>query len=168
MTGRPSTYSEELAALICEHIASGKTLASLCEQDGMPSRATVWRWTTQYPIFLDQLTRARQAGADMLADETVDIADSEPDAQRARNRIEARKWYAGVINPRRYGPRMDISVTERVSITDALAAARARHEALEARPIRDQLPHDETQVIDIPSQSIAGPPDSESDPDPFS
>lgn len=132
-------YSEELAAKICEQLASGRTLSSICKAPGMPSRVAVWKWSKRYPEFRDEMTRARLAGADILADETVDIADTEDDPQRAKNRIEARRWLAGVINPRRYGPRLDLNVSESPNVGEALREARNRlpeskRQALEQQP----------------------------------
>ena len=43
---------------------------------------------------------ARQERTHMLADDTVSIADTETDHQRARNRIDARKWFTSKVNKR--------------------------------------------------------------------
>ena len=56
--------------------------------------------------FAEQYARAREAQADALADEIVDIADgadSSGDAARDRLRIDARKWAAARLTPRKYG-----------------------------------------------------------------
>ena len=42
--GRPSRYTSELAAVICERLAEGETLRSICRDDKMPDKATVLRW----------------------------------------------------------------------------------------------------------------------------
>jgi hypothetical protein len=42
--GRPGIYSDELAAEICERLASGESLAAICRDERMPSRKVVHEW----------------------------------------------------------------------------------------------------------------------------
>ena len=44
MTGRPSVFTPEIAAEICERIAMDESLIKICESDHMPSTNTVYRW----------------------------------------------------------------------------------------------------------------------------
>jgi hypothetical protein len=37
-------YSPETTAAICEQLAQGRSLRSICEQPGMPCRNTIVRW----------------------------------------------------------------------------------------------------------------------------
>jgi len=121
MSGK-STYSDEVANEICSLLAEGKSLKKICEMDGMPSKATVFNWLSTYPAFLDNYTRAREAQADTLADEIVDIADDGKNdviltedgkeiinhdvVARSRLRVEARKWVAAKLKPKKYGDRI--------------------------------------------------------------
>jgi hypothetical protein len=41
---RPSSYSVKVADTICERLAEGKSLNSICASDDMPHKATVFRW----------------------------------------------------------------------------------------------------------------------------
>jgi hypothetical protein len=50
--------------------------------------------------------RAREERADLVADEIITIADTETDPQKARNRIDARKWWAARVNPKKYGDKL--------------------------------------------------------------
>jgi hypothetical protein len=43
-TGRPSIYSDEIAAVICERLANGETLRQICKDSALPDRVTVNRW----------------------------------------------------------------------------------------------------------------------------
>lgn len=107
--GRPTSYSPRLAALICERIAEGKSLRKICQTSKMPNRATVMRWLALHADFRDQYARAREAQADLLADEISEIADAAKDdvnVQSARLRIDARKWLAGKLRPKVYGERV--------------------------------------------------------------
>jgi hypothetical protein len=130
--GRPSDYSEAVADAICERLADGESLRAICADEAMPHRATVFRWLEAHPAFRDQYARAREEQAEALADEIVGIADEEctmvrgskhPNAKadddgdlevafdatavaRNRLRVEARKWVASKLKPKKYGDRM--------------------------------------------------------------
>lgn len=101
----------ELLHDICEQIANGMSLRKVCAQEGMPSQKTVFTWLQNDAGFAQQYARARERQADGFFDEIVDIADTEEDAQKARVRIDARKWVAGKMRPKVYGEKVDIEHT---------------------------------------------------------
>lgn len=104
MTGRPSSYTIEIADIICEAIAQGGALYKLCEErDDFPGERTVYQWLEVHEEFAQKYTRARARQADRSADEIVVIADTDPDPQRARNRMDARKWHSSKLAPKKYG-----------------------------------------------------------------
>lgn len=92
----------------------------------MPNKSTVFRWLAADEAFRDQYARAREAQADALFDDILDIADdgtndymtktnadgSEYEAlnaehiQRSRLRVDARKWMAGKLLPKKYGEKI--------------------------------------------------------------
>jgi hypothetical protein len=135
--GRPTDYNEKVADLICERLADGESLRSICADEAMPSKAAVFRWLGKSADFRDQYARARDEQAETLADELVDIADEQCTMVRAdkhgtkadddegntevvfdatavarnRLRIDARKWVASKLKPKKYGERMDSTVT---------------------------------------------------------
>jgi hypothetical protein len=74
--GRPSTYQPETGDTICERLAMGESLRSICASPGMPSVPTVSRWLDAQPEFRSQYAHAREAQADFLAAEVVEIADA--------------------------------------------------------------------------------------------
>lgn len=47
-TGRPTKYTPDLAASICERLISGESLTSICAAEGMPKRTTVISWQGQH------------------------------------------------------------------------------------------------------------------------
>ena len=115
--GRPSDYSEELAAYICSEIASGRSLRSICDDEGMPDKSTVFRWLSKHEAFRDQYARAQEDRTSALAEDILDIADQydtlaeamNPDLiQRAKLRIDARKWLMSKMAPKRYGDKTEI------------------------------------------------------------
>jgi hypothetical protein len=123
--GRPSSFTQEVAELICGRIADGESLRKICESADMPSKTTVMRWLADesQKAFRDQYARAREAQADHLAEEILEIADDgrndtyETDSgtavnqdviARSRLRVDARKWLASKMAPKKYGDKLAI------------------------------------------------------------
>ena len=106
--GRPSDFTQELADEICRRIAEGESLRSICEPEGMPAPSTVCLWVVSNASFSEQYARARDAQADHYADEIVSIADTEADPAKARVRVDARKWVASKLKPKRYGEKVEL------------------------------------------------------------
>ena len=109
MAGR-STYCEDIAADICERIADGESLRSICRDSKMPTKSTVFKWLVENEAFSDQYARARECQADSFVDDITDIADTEDDSTRARVRIDARKWASSKLAPKKYGDKLDMNL----------------------------------------------------------
>lgn len=128
--GRPSTFSQAIADEVCERLADGESLRSICDGEGMPDKATVFRWLAKEEnhIFRDQYARARETQADSLFDDILAIADDGRNDFMKRNgdegwlangeairrsqlRVDARKWMAGKLQPKKYGERVTQELT---------------------------------------------------------
>jgi len=128
--GRPSDYTEDMAIEICARLASGESLVRMCKADDMPSVSTVYRWIQAHVEFRDNYTRAREDQADTLADEILDIANTpvvgvktktnekgevettEGDMiEHRRLQVDARKWIAAKLKPKKYGDKQQTEVT---------------------------------------------------------
>ncbi len=114
--GRPTIRTPENAAAICERIANGESLRSICDDDKMPSKVAVLDWLNEDSTFATQYARAREEQADHYADEIIEIADVEKDAAKARNRIDARKWKASKLKPKKYGDKLDLNHSGQVNM----------------------------------------------------
>jgi hypothetical protein len=102
-----SKYTDELADEICERLSLGESLNAICKDDHMPSEMTVRRWAVHdVQGFASKYAHAREAQADHYADEIVTIADTAEDANLARLRVDARKWFASKVAPKRYGDKV--------------------------------------------------------------
>lgn len=131
-TGRPSIFTQELANAICERMADGESLRSICRSEDMPNVATVIRWLAdpEHINFCAQYAVAREARADLLFDEITDIADDATNdwmarngkddegyalngehVQRSRLRVDARKWVAARMAPKKYGEKITTEIT---------------------------------------------------------
>ena len=142
--GRPSGYSEDLADTICQEIMAGKSLRLICAMEGMPAASTVYAWLGQYPVFQDMYARAREVQADVLADEILEIADSDLDPNRARVMIDARKWLAGKLRPKKYGDRVEldhkVDGTQPMQVTVNVVPAPVTPPAIECEIVKPALP----------------------------
>ena len=125
--GRPSKYTPELAQKICDELASGRSLRSVCGGEGMPSWSTVLSWRDSNKEFSDQYARARLSGYEQLADGLVDISDDNAgDPQRDRLRVDTRKWLLSKMLPKIYGDKLDVQHGGTDVLLEALAAAGER------------------------------------------
>lgn len=112
--GRPSLYTEKLAADICSRIERGETVYTICLTDGMPDESTLYRWLATHHDFRDQYARAREESAHRSADKILEIAkkveegELEPDVGRVV--MDAHKWSAGKRKPKVYGDRQTVDV----------------------------------------------------------
>lgn len=146
--GRPSTFSNDTAMVICTRIAKGESLRKICN-DGVASIWTVLGWLDKNPEFAQQYARARELQADYYADEICEIADDaagevDPIAvQAAKLRVDARKWVASKLRPKRYGDRIEVESKSEVLVKD------------EREALRDKvLAAVEGQVVEVEPQAV--------------
>jgi hypothetical protein len=92
-----------IMSAICVLISDGKGLPEICAADDMPSRSTIHKWLDEDSELSDRYARAREKQAEFYADEIITIADKAEDAQLARLQVDARKWAASKLAPKRYG-----------------------------------------------------------------
>lgn len=74
--GRPSKYTPELAAEICERLSTGETMRQICRDAHMPHWTQVYEWLARDESLSLRVARAREAGYDALAEEALDIANT--------------------------------------------------------------------------------------------
>ncbi|ALN79499.1 hypothetical protein [Lysobacter antibioticus] len=97
-------YSDDLAAAICERLASGETLTSICRAEGMPAPRTVREWSRDNSEFGKAYRQAMESGCHALLDETLDIADNKNEPADSRKlRIWARHELAARKRPDLFG-----------------------------------------------------------------
>ena len=119
--GRPTLYNLEIALAICDRIADGESLVSICRDEKMPKKTAVYEWLLRHKEFAEIYARAREDQADSLADEIQAIADELPmeitddkgvtrfDSAYVtwqKNRVDARKWIASKLKPKKYSDRL--------------------------------------------------------------
>ena len=129
-TGRPTKFNQQTADLICMMLSEGMSLRQILKADKtgvLPAQSTVYDWLLRYPDFAEQYARAREEQADTNADEILEIADERPPEfkddkgrvyldqtyiQWQKNRIDARKWTAMKLKPKKYGDKLGLHGVE--------------------------------------------------------
>lgn len=126
--GRPEIYTQDLADRICDQLADGDSLRTVCKEKWAPSKQTVFKWMRTNAEFLSQYARAKQEAADAFIEEMQDIADdgsndwmlsNKPNnpgwvengeaMQRSRLRVDTRKWIASKLKPKKYGDKLELA-----------------------------------------------------------
>jgi hypothetical protein len=134
---RKSDYTDIIADEICDRIANGESLRSICKDEFMPSVSAVMRWlgNPANHNFREQYARAREAQADAIFDEMLDISDNAINdwmeregkgavgyeengeaIRRTQIRLDARKWVLGRMSPKKYGDKTTVESTSTVKV----------------------------------------------------
>ena len=115
--GRPTAYTPDLAEAIAIRIASGESLRAICQDPALPDRSTVLRWALRDEGgFRHQYEDALRMRAEGWADEVVELADQALEAgdstrvHATRLSLDARKWVASRLLPKKYGDRTAVEV----------------------------------------------------------
>jgi len=131
-TMNTKNYTRELSDKLLAKVASGQTVSGAARTMKL-SPHTVWHWRRRnYDNFIERLQEAQEACVEKLVDEIIDIADDKSrdlktDAKggqkidwevvaRSKIRIDARKWIASVVNPRKYGEKIAVQNTGTLKI----------------------------------------------------
>jgi hypothetical protein len=114
--GRPSIYTEDMATELFARLSAGQSLHKICRDDHMPAFMTVFNWINAKPDFLDRYEQAKGKGCEAMAEEMMQIADDDTvDVQRSRLMVDTRKWYLSKIKAKKYGEKLDTTVTHKFS-----------------------------------------------------
>lgn len=155
--GRPTDYTDALAADICSRLSDGQSMRKIAKDDDMPSSATMFNWLRVHSTFLEQYEIAKAECADMYAEEIIEISDDSQNdyieedkdgkrlnpenIQRARLKVDARKWVAAKLKPKKYGDRIQQDVNARVVATD-MSSDQIDEKILEMQRLLEQSTED--------------------------
>ncbi|MBP9706803.1 MAG: hypothetical protein KBD78_04115 [Oligoflexales bacterium] len=113
---------------IIEEISNGRSLVGILKsKKEYPSYTNFMRWIDADQKVREKYTKAKEAQADYLAEQLLDIADdgkndwmqsNDPNNpgyrfnnehyQRSRLRVDTRKWIASKLKPKKYGEKLDL------------------------------------------------------------
>ena len=161
--GRPVKWPPEHPVWreIVAKVSAGKSLSTVISEPGYPTWSNFQAMLAQDDKLREAYEKAVQDRADKLADEILQLSDEPmPEhlegamasawVQQKRMQVDARKWIASKLKPRTYGDRIDMTVRdERISVIDALEAAKAR--------VTGMAPLALDNVTDVDSRPVDNP-----------
>jgi len=121
--GRPSKYSPELAAEICQRLSEGEPLRQICRDEHMPAWQKIYEWMQKDLELSGAIARAREVGQDAMAERAYLEMYQEPErilsegggkidpghVQLVKARAEITLKLLAKWNPKRYGDRMELA-----------------------------------------------------------
>jgi hypothetical protein len=126
--GRPSLYSPELTAIICERVLM-RSLRQVCQDEDMPPEGTVYGWLDKYPAFFDEYARARSVRAFRRETDMDEITDAVRigtiTPEQGRVLIDAIKWQSGRENAPVFGAKVEMKHKGRLTLEQLVAGTAA-------------------------------------------
>ena len=110
-----SQFAQETFDQVCDYIADGGSMREWCKaEENRPAPSTIVKWSELGDSQREQYVRAQQRRAEKWAEEIVEIADDAPkdDVNKARLQVDARKWIASKLLPKKYGDRQTIALED--------------------------------------------------------
>jgi hypothetical protein len=122
-TGRPSKYTPELAAEMCERLSNGEPLRQICRDDHMPAWQKIYEWMGRDETLSGAIAHAREVGQDAIAEEIYLEAVAQPERILSQNGDRIDPGYVALVkaraeiklkllakwNPKRYGDRVQVA-----------------------------------------------------------
>ena len=106
--------TQDIEDRICEELASGRSLISICAAEDMPSRWTVLRWMRQNDQFATSIARARDDQADYYLDKQIEFTEIATinDYQLRKFQADNLKWVASKLKPKKYGDSTQVKMAD--------------------------------------------------------
>ena len=128
MTGRPTSYTDTIAEIICERVLT-RSLHAVSKDEDLPDEKTIYNWLRDQPTFFQNYARAREIRAYRRAESVDGVIDDcrkgVIDPATARVQLDAIKWQTGKENPKAFGERIEHELSGSVNQqTDAQLEAR--------------------------------------------
>lgn len=156
----PETEKAPPIDYVCEQLAGGRTLSDiardLARRAGMPGNDLIIvlsNYVHAQPNARERLAAARAQGAAIIAEDVLAVADerveTKADAARQRNRMGARQWLAGAMDPALRPGGKSAGVTVNVGVGELLLDAfRARVPQTERVEMTQSIGRVETTHLD--------------------
>ena len=141
--------SAEIEDEIVRRLSDGEPLRSICRDEHMPAWRTVYDWISADSDFSARIARARETGADAIAEDILDIVDDSRNdwmekknndgdcigyqlngdhVQRSKLRAEMRLKLLAKWQPKKYGDKIQADLNHSGEIT-TITRRIVRHES---------------------------------------
>ncbi len=143
----PTAYTVECGVELCRLLGASppQSLTAVCEERGMPNRATVFKWLELHEEFAAAYADARRSQAHAAFDHILELCDelaasglAHEDITALKVRIDTLKWATSKLLPKVYGDKLTLGgdadaplrfAQAREVLGDKLGALRDRHAA---------------------------------------
>jgi hypothetical protein len=128
----PQEQRDAILTRVCERIAEGESLRTICKDEDMPNRNTINEWIGASPQWATKCALAREAQGDVMDEKQMDtLADMRSgviDADVGRVEIAVYQWRAKKLRPRVYGDALQVEHSGNIgnAIAERLADGRKR------------------------------------------
>jgi hypothetical protein len=122
--GAPTIKTPAILEAILAGISLGKSARTMCIEVGISQRV-LWNWLANDQELMRNYLRAKELCVDAYAEEIIEISDdgtrdtyldekgrevvNRDVIARAQLRIDARKWYAARLAPKKYGDKLPVT-----------------------------------------------------------
>lgn len=119
---RPSIFTKKLGDKICQEIANGWSIRTVCGAENMPSLSSVFKWIREKPEFSQQYARATEERTEAHSESLLEMGDDaiekaqevDPKASGAvvqayKLKADNLKWSMSKMKPKKYGDKLDLT-----------------------------------------------------------
>lgn len=114
----PTKCDDAIVERLLEQLAEGKSLLEICRDPQMPAARTILRWSNANDELAQRIHEAREVGFWLETDRLMEEMRTCPDAQRARNILDATRWRLGKLSnafrekPSTFGVQVNVDVAD--------------------------------------------------------
>ena len=116
----------------------GRSLRKVCADEDMPSPPTIYLWMMHIDGFSERYARACENRAEAIFEESLEIADDsrgdfidtengpvfqQEHVQRARLRVDTRKWFVSKLFPKKYAEKTAVEHSGTITLSALLEEA---------------------------------------------
>ena len=119
---QPIDLTNDLMNEICQRIAEGETVVSICNFSNMPSVITFYGWQKKHPDFETAISHARKIQSHMFIDFCTEIAiiGAEDTVKKDKLMIDTLMAIASKINPKDYGKSVEHKTSGKIDVVHSL------------------------------------------------
>ncbi len=157
-------FSRALGDVVVQLIIEGTAMSKIGKTPGMPDLATIARWRRENSEFNEEIKFARQARAERLRDEMLEIADEakgQPGEYVSGYKLaaDARKWAAEKDSPEEYGSKIEVKGSLEATVLMVETGIRRHGDSGLAEPKDVTVAEDDSTTLDAEYVVDSGAPE---------
>jgi hypothetical protein len=119
---------EDVRQELLVRVAEGESVFTVCHDEHMPARATMYRWIREDSQFKQEYEAALEQRADKYVEMIADLSEhmqmrakmgaSNEEMTALKTHINSLQWIAAKLNPKKYGERQHLEVDQTIKLDD--------------------------------------------------